>query len=100
MKTDAVQQKSAHSITSSASATSDGRTARARAFDGAPPICAALVRQDCAYSSSYQLLSTPIVRRWWRNPIAVGSHALSVHGVISRLQLATRGGAISSHCTA
>jgi hypothetical protein len=35
--------------------------------------------------SGYQLISTPIGRRW-RNPIAFGSHALSVHGVISRLQ--------------
>jgi hypothetical protein len=32
----------------------------------------------------YQLISTPIIRG--RNPIAFGSHALSVHGVISRLQ--------------
>jgi hypothetical protein len=44
----------------------------------------------------YQLISAPIIGLWididWphngrrRNPIALGSHALSVHGVISRLQ--------------
>src|SRR5262245_37020917 len=28
--------------------------------------------------SSYQLISTPIIGRRWRNPIAFGSHALSV----------------------
>jgi len=51
--------------------------------------------------SSYQLISTPIIGRRWRNPIAFGSHALSVHGVISRLQWATSSSGISrSHCTA
>ena len=32
------------------------------------------------------LLSAPIIGRRWRNPIAFGSHALSVNGVIFRLQ--------------
>jgi hypothetical protein len=39
----------------------------------------------------YQLISyTQSIGRWEWNPIAFGSHALSVHGVISRLHVTRR----------
>jgi hypothetical protein len=71
-----------------------------------PSLPAAVVRRGCASSASnHQLISTPIIIGSWididwlnnrrcRNPIAFGSHALRINGVISRLQGATSGASI------
>jgi hypothetical protein len=64
-----------------------------------------IVNSSTAPASNYQLISTPIIIGSWididwlnnrrcRNPIAFGSHALRINGVISRLQGATSGASI------